>query len=257
VVLRSFMSKSSPPFPPLDRSALFLDFDGTLVEIVDHPDAVTITDDTRGALRSLGDALSGALAIVTGRDIAVIDRFLAPVRLPVAGIHGLTRRDANGRLYTPSGAQAFLEAAEVRLEQLASGEQGLHVERKSASIALHYRHRPELESRCIAELERLANGFPDIEIKRGKMVVEAKPGHADKGTAVRDFMSEAPFEGRQPVFAGDDVTDEDAFRVVNDLGGISIKVGEGKTGANYRMASTSEFLRWLASWAATGEGEAK
>lgn len=230
----------------METAAFFLDFDGTLVEIASHPERIRLDEATRAVIAEVHKAAGGALAIVTGRDIAVIDRFLRPLHLPVAGVHGLTRRDAGGRLFAPQSAAAFLDAAEPRLGALACANEGLLVERKSASIALHYRARPELEAVCIATVEASARGWDDIEIKRGKMVVEAKTGRADKGTAVRDFMAEPPFKGRQPVFAGDDVTDEDAFRVVNELGGLSIKVGEGETLASYRVASTAAFLGWLA-----------
>jgi len=234
-----------PPSPPLQSSALFLDFDGTLVEIAERPEAVSLRASTRAALAQLETKLNGALAIVTGRDIASIDDLLAPIRLPTAGIHGTTRRDFGGRVHRPPYGDSFLRLAKDQLAALAAREKGLLIELKTASVALHYRNRPELERACLAAMEDLADGHEGIEIKRGKMVVEVKPDGANKGSAVSDFMSEPPFFGRRPIFAGDDITDEDAFRVVNSMGGVSIKVGEGPTEATYCVRSTSDFLNWL------------
>jgi trehalose 6-phosphate phosphatase len=225
--------------------ALFLDFDGTLVEIAEHPEAVVLGDATRQALVILSEQLDGALAIITGREIAAIDRFLAPLRLPVAGVHGLARRDAAGHLNPAPDNSEFVDDAAERLQSLVDAEDGLMLERKAGSLALHYRARPELEAACLTAFEYAVNGAPGIELKRGKMVLEAKPVGADKGTALIDFMSEHPFLGRTPVFAGDDVTDEDAFQQVNNLQGISIKVGKGPTLARYRVGDTGEFLSWL------------
>ncbi len=237
------MTLPDPPAPA--QIALFLDFDGTLVELADHPEAIVIEPDMVSTLNSLNEATRGALAIITGRDIAAIDRFLDPLLLPVAGIHGLTRRDAARNVHLPPDGDAFLNAAERSLASFAARESGLLIERKTASIALHFRARPELETECIARLETLAEDFSGIEIKRGKMVVEAKPDHAHKGTAISDFMAEPPFKGRMPVFAGDDVTDEDAFVAVNALGGLSIKIGDGMTAARYEVAQRAAFTAWL------------
>lgn len=234
-----------PPLPSLQSIALFLDFDGTLVEIAERPEAVQLSASTREVLAQLEIKLGGALAIVTGRDITAIDNFLMPLRLPIAGIHGTTRRDFAGCIHNPPSNDGFLCSAERHLTAFAAHKTGLLIECKTASIALHYRKRPDLEADCITAMENVAAGFAGIEIKRGKLVVEAKPDGANKGSAVAEFMSEAPFAGRLPVFAGDDITDEDAFRLVNAEGGISIKIGYGATVATYSVRCTSEFLHWL------------
>ncbi len=236
--------------------AFFLDFDGTLVELAERPDAIQLAERTRDVLARLVDATGGAVAIITGREIADLDRFLAPLRLAAAGIHGLTRRSRAGE---NSGAPLdahFLRQAEQILAPLVLAEPGLLLERKSIAVALHYRARPELESAARAVMERLAAACPGIQIKRGKMVFEAKPGGADKGTAVLDFMKEAPFAGRKPFFAGDDTTDEDAFAIVNALDGITIKIGPGATAARYAANNTAAFLEWLHTTAANLQREA-
>lgn len=234
-----------PPHPHAPDFALFLDFDGTLVEIAEHPDLVQLTVSTRTALETLHRQLDGALAIITGREIDDIDRFTAPLRLPVAGIHGAVVRDANGHKQSELDVTAAIAEIAARLAPLVDSEKGLMLEKKQAAIALHYRARPELQSKCLAAFEAALSAAPELELKRGKMVLEAKPNGRDKGTAVLDFLSDAPFRGRTPWFAGDDVTDEDAFAAVNRLGGITIKVGDDATVANYRAANTIEFRTWL------------
>ncbi|KUO67317.1 MAG: hypothetical protein APF80_04040 [Alphaproteobacteria bacterium BRH_c36] len=235
-----------PNLPPAETIALFLDFDGTLVEIAEHPDAVALDSATKVALAILSSRLGNALAIITGREIEVIDRFIAPLELPVAGIHGLQRRNSNGDIPVNSNTTAeFVAILKTRLSPLVEREDGLILEVKTASVALHYRARPELQQICLEACENAIEDLSDIELKRGKMVLEAKPNTADKGTAILDYMSEPPFSGRTPWFAGDDVTDEDAFDVVNRLGGVSIKVGPGETVATHSAESTAGFLKWL------------
>lgn len=240
-----------PAFPSPDTTAFFLDFDGTLVEIADHPDAVAISPVTRNALSDLSTHCDNALAIITGREIEVIDHFLSPMKLPIAGIHGLSRRDALGNMPdTLSNTKEFIDVIVGSLNPIVEKEPGLLLEVKTASVALHYRARPELESICTEAIEKAIGDMTGVELKRGKMVLEAKPDTANKGTAILDYMNEPPFAGRRPWFAGDDVTDEDAFKVVNSLGGVSIKVGPGDTSARHRADTTAHFLSWLIAGAA-------
>ncbi len=234
-----------PDLRDREQIAVFLDFDGTLVAIADRPDDVTLDPATRHALAELSRLLSGALAIITGREIATVDRFLAPLSLPVAGVHGLTRRDAKGHLHAPQVDAGLESLVERALAPLVIANQGLLLERKYGAIALHYRIRPELEAACIDAMERAVAGRLGVEIKRGKMVIEAKTNAGDKGGAIADYLGEPPFLGRRAVFAGDDITDEDAFVAVNSRNGISIKVGPGPTQAAYSAADTGEFLGWL------------
>lgn len=230
---------------PSRAVAVFLDFDGTLVDIAERPDRVWLPAATRETLTRLGAALDGAIAIVTGREIEFVDAVLSPFRCPVAGVHGLTRRNAAGQSCSSIEVPAFLDAAERQLRSLFEASPGLFVERKSRAIALHYRARPDLEAVCLAAMDAIAAGEPGIRVVRGKMVAEARPGGGDKGTAIADFLAERPFAGRAPLFAGDDVTDEDAFRVVNALEGISVKIGPGDTVAQHRLPSSEAFVAWL------------
>lgn len=228
-----------------DQHALFLDFDGTLVAIADRPDDVRLDPETLVALTDLKVLLGGALAIITGRDIASVDHFLAPLNLSMAGVHGLMRRDAQGRTWMSNFDAGLPAAIEQAVSPLLQKYPGLRVERKYGAVAVHYRDHPELEQVSIEALENALCGLKETEIKRGKMVVEVKAAGGNKGAAVADFLKEEPFAGRRAVFAGDDVTDEDAFAVVNARGGISIKVGPGTTIATHRTSGTAEFLEWL------------
>jgi trehalose 6-phosphate phosphatase len=215
--------------------ALFLDFDGTLVDIASHPQAVVVPPGLPGTLARLKDLLTGAMAVVSGRPIKEIDRFLAPLILTVAGVHGAERRRANGTLaWQDVGSMDTVEAA---ARALAREYPALVVEAKRGSVALHYRQAPQLQALCLATLQAAVEQLPDLTLLCGKMVVEAKPSCASKSQAIEAFLKEPPFAGRIPVFVGDDLTDESGFASVQQLGGIGVKVGEGPTVARERVAS--------------------
>jgi trehalose 6-phosphate phosphatase len=237
------MSLPDPSAP--EQFAFFFDFDGTLADIAARPEDVRVTEATRQALAALRHSLKGAVAIITGRDIAVIDGFLTPAQFPVAGVHGLTRRAADGQMHNPDYDGGALQAVKTKLERLVARETGLLLEAKQGALALHYRLRPELEAICVLAMERAVNGTPSISLRRGKQVIEAVGHNRNKGEAIESFLAEKPFAGRVPVFAGDDLTDEDGFASVNRLQGISIKVGQGATQARYRVKDREELLSWL------------
>ncbi len=227
------------------RIAIFLDFDGTLAEIAEHPDAVSVPTATRDVLARLADCMSGAIAIVTGRPICEIDRFLQPLCLPVAGIHGLERRDADGAHRAAAVDASLIDMLAEKLKRFQESHKGIVVERKSASVALHYRQRPELAEAGMAWAHEAVDGHEGLQILQGKMVIEIKAGKETKADAVAAFMAEEPFAGRMAVFAGDDVTDEDAFNEIARRGGISIKIGGGETVAAFRIEGVGAFRQWL------------
>lgn len=249
----------SPPAIGPD-AALFLDFDGTLADLAPRPDGVHLDAGTITALTAIAEALDGAVAIVSGRPIREIDDFLAPLWLPVAGVHGFERRSGQGRNHagTP-GDPATVAAVTEAVRAFAREDPRLVAEVKRAAVALHYRQAPERADACIAAVERLADAYPNVNILHGKYVVEAKFSASSKGTAIRDFMKEPPFAGRKPVFIGDDVTDEEGFKAVQELGGVGIKVGEGETAAMTRLAGPAEVRTWLGEAAGRlpGAGPAK
>lgn len=235
-----------PTFAPITSStALFLDFDGTLVDFADTPDAVKVPATLISLLRGLQALLEGALAIVSGRQIDVLDQFLAPLRLPLAGEHGLQRRTAAGRMLQQHGPDSSLVLQACR--SLAAQHPALLVEQKMAAVALHYRRAPELEALCRDTLGRALQGQTQFELLEGKLVVEAVPAHANKGHAIDAFLSEPPFCGRAPVFAGDDRTDESGFCTVQARGGHAIKVGPGATLARHRLGGVQAVHEWLAA----------
>jgi trehalose 6-phosphate phosphatase len=232
-----------PPIGP--RTALFLDFDGTLADLAPQPEAVRVTAELIPTLRRLQAQLNGALAIVSGRQLAELDGFLAPLRLPTAAEHGAQCRWPCGDLRR----LAFPDLREVaRLATALAARHGdLRVEIKPAAVALHYRHAPELEAQCLQVMLEATGSAPNLELLRGKYVFEVKPTGVSKGTAIEAFMAQPPFSGRLPLFAGDDVTDEAGFATVQQLGGQSIKIGEGATLAHYRCATPAAFRQWLQS----------
>lgn len=246
--LDSASSISSLPLPAsvrFDRDALFLDFDGTLAEIAPAPDEVAFFPETRALLQTLADSFSGAVAIVTGRKISEIDRHLAPLVLPVAGLYGLAHRSVDRHTYDVPADNALIARAAGQLKTFAASHPGLLLELKGQTIALHYRARPDLAAECRAAGMAALKGKRSLKLIEGKMVVEIAPSVADKGQAVRDFMREVPFVGRRPIYCGDDVSDEAAFVAVDALGGVTVKIGMGPTAAQYRASNITELLNWL------------
>jgi trehalose 6-phosphate phosphatase len=225
--------------------AYFFDVDGTLLDIADSPVAVRVTADLRGLIGALHRSSGGAVALVSGRAIADIDRLFPGIRLPAAGQHGLERRSSTG-VVTRHAMPQHLDSARQCLTQAVAGKPGLFVEDKGLSLALHYRRAPRLAGYAHRLMRSLLRDLgARYGLQTGKRVVELKPTGTDKGRAVRDFMREDPFEGRTPVFVGDDATDEDAFAVVNRLRGYSIKVGRGRTVAHWRLPTVAAVQRWL------------
>lgn len=244
---------SDPEFPPWPRRpALFLDLDGTLVELTAHPSLTQASPRLRRLLPRLVESCAGAVAVISGRRIDDVDRVLAPHAGFAAGVHGLERRGPHG---TVSAHAPTEELARIRrlIEPFVARHDGLWIEDKRIAFAVHYRDRPELEEdihRFVGALEREVP--PDIEILLGHCVFEVKPSAADKGRAIEHFMTEAPFAGRTPVFVGDDVTDEAGFRAVNALGGLSVKVGDAPTLARWRLGNVADVLDWLERLVALG-----
>ena len=227
--------------------ALFLDLDGTLVEIAPTPDAVRPARYLPRLLDTVSGRVGSALAIVSGRAIPDIDRILAPLVLAAAGLHGLERRSGDGMLSPPPPLPRYDELR-AALRSFAAGHAGLLLEDKGAALALHYRTRPELGPAAAAAVDAaLGDRRGGLVIQHGKAVIELRPEGADKGAAVAAFMAEPPFAGRRPVFAGDDKTDEAAFRAVRARGGVTVRVGrEGASAAEWRLADVTAVHAWLA-----------
>ena len=222
--------------------------DGTLLELARTPDAVHVESATLDLVHGVHVITGGALALVTGRSIEDVDRLFGGAPLPIAGQHGLERRDGAGMWTTDGSGADGLELARRRLTDVADAFKGLLVEDKGRSLALHYRAAPQLESYVLDSVRSLGEELGDeYAIQLGKYVVELRPAGTDKGEAIRAFMSEEPFVGRTPVFIGDDVTDEHGFAVVNEMDGYAVKVGEGATIAPWRLPDVRAVEHWLLS----------
>jgi trehalose 6-phosphate phosphatase len=216
----------APPDLRVDEIALFLDVDGTLLEIEQEPGDVHVPERLCRILARLSEATGGALALVSGRSLGQLDRLFSPLRLCAAGLHGLERRNlATGVVRTEPDPAAF-PPARAKLERFANDHAGVLLEDKGLTLALHYRNAPELEqeAKTLAQAVAAASGGA-LVLLEGKKVLELMPPGCDKGAAIAAFMAEPPFRGRRPVFAGDDVTDEAGFAAINRLGGISIRIG--------------------------------
>ncbi|MCR6652123.1 MAG: trehalose-phosphatase [Cellvibrionaceae bacterium] len=227
-------------------SALFLDFDGTLVEFADQPEAVFIPPELPDLLSQLFKKLNGAVALVSGRSIASLDSFLDLTRIPVAGGHGAEWRaqDINGAedLYAPD----FLLAVDL-LTDFAQTHH-LLLENKRHSAALHFRQFPEIKKTVDQFVESHIEVLQGLRVIYGNCVREIQPKGMDKGKAVARFMQLPDFAGRHPVYIGDDTTDEDAFQWVNANHGVSCKVGGGITSAQYRLESVEDVRNFLANF---------
>jgi trehalose 6-phosphate phosphatase len=243
-----------PPLATVDRAALFLDFDGTLVELADHPDAVIVAPSLQPLIASLAHRLDGRVAIVTGRAIAALEALVGRLAIAVAGSHGgeFRRAATAGTIADIEPLATPLPAAVVEaVERFAQANGGLLVEPKPFSIAIHYRRHPEALKALLDCAQELA-GAHGMAVKHGKQVIElAMPG-SDKGTAARRFMDLAAFAGATPLFLGDDVTDEDAFLAVRALGGHGVLVGEMRpTAASFRLPDVAAVHAWLEAANAT------
>lgn len=252
-------SATSPQLPEplssadLDNWALFLDVDGTLLDIAPSPDAVVVPPGLPEVLAGLNERLGGAIALVTGREITVIDRLLAPLRLPVAGVHGAELRLPDGTLKGTMVNPAMPRILAALGEFVAANE-GLLIEDKGRAVAVHYRLNPALGEDVEAFARELVESDTEgLEIQPGKMVVEVRPAKVDKGRAISLFLEEEPYLGRIPLMIGDDWTDEPAFRTANARGGRSIRVGRDKraTEANESIADPDAVRHWLANMART------
>jgi trehalose 6-phosphate phosphatase len=232
---------------PLGGHALFLDIDGTLIDLAPTPEAVEVPPTLIALLQRLAQQLRGAIAFVSGRTIDAIDTLFTPLKLPAVGVHGGEIRGPDGRIVADRMLNDQIQGAEPALREAVAGMRGVVLENKHSALALHYRSVPERgrEVLKIAEL-LVGNMGSQFAVLVGKCVVEIRPRHLTKGTAIDHLMQQPPFHGCTPIFAGDDCTDEDAFEVVNRLGGVSVHVGtSATTHARHRLTSPDELRGWL------------
>jgi trehalose 6-phosphate phosphatase len=236
--------------------AILLDVDGTLLDIALTPHDVRVPSTLRKTLAKLQERTNGALALVSGRSLSDIDLIFAPLKLSAVGGHGAEIRvspnsKANG---TPS---RFLDRkTRSRLIEVAEVDEGVIMEDKGYSVALHYRLAPDKKRAIEDAVAAICGELPEgaVEVLPGKAVIEIKKSGFNKGTALRDLMAHAPFAGRKPIFVGDDVTDEAAFAVVPEFDGMAISVGRMVPGVAQRFEAPSDVRRWLEHIARDGPG---
>lgn len=229
----------------LQGASLFLDFDGTLVDLIDQPEQVVADDVLRDLLVALDTMLGGRLAIISGRSLAQLDAMLGPVAQLVAlsGSHGSEHR-WRGMTAQPHRPVALDEAA-ARFRAFAAANAGMLVEEKSLGVALHYRQCPAAAQAARKTARDVATEL-DLYLQDGKMMVELRAAGDDKGTAVRRFMAQPPMRDTRPIFIGDDRTDESAFEAVAELGGCGILVGAARpTAASFGLANPAAVRAWL------------
>ncbi len=229
---------------PLGAWCLFLDIDGTLLELADAPHAVGVDADLLPLLEQLRVSADGAVALITGRTIADTDRLLGTTEFPVAGLHGCERRDVGGRIVAAQVDREQVAAMRQKMEHLVTRHPGLLLEDKGATLALHYLNAPELEGELRAQVEQL--GQLGFTVQHGRAVLELKPEGHTKGTAIRAFMQQPPFVHRTPVFLGDDLSDSDGFDAVREYGGIAIAVGP-RVSSQWWLPDPPAVRRWLES----------
>jgi trehalose 6-phosphate phosphatase len=228
----------------LDQASLFLDFDGTLVEIAARPDAVSVETRLRDLIRRLQVYLGGRLAIISGRAAGNVCALLGDLTVMVAGSHGAELHWPGGPTMTAAAPQ-YDAVALALLEGLKQRQPGILVEQKPLGLALHFRQAPQAEADCRETALRIG-ARTGLALQPGKMVIELKTPGADKGTAVRTLMAEKPLKEGRPLFVGDDETDEAGFRAAADLGGAGILVGELRaTAAAFHLPGVDRTLAWL------------
>ncbi len=236
------------------RTAFFLDVDGTLLGFKDRPEDVVADTELLGLVERLVKAADGAVACVSGRRVDDLDRIMQPLVLPAGGVHGADLRFPDGRRSLLEGSALHDIKKEAAL--FVAAREGLRLEDKGGhTFALHFRQAPQRGDEVAQFLQDLIEGH-DLMVQHGKMVAEVKPKSVNKGLAIETLMQSAPFQGRAPLFVGDDLTDEHGFAAVNKFNGLSIKVGtigEG-TVARHRLADTDEVRDFLEEMCRLGEG---
>jgi trehalose 6-phosphate phosphatase len=227
--------------------ALFLDVDGTLLEIAATPDRVRVPASLRNTLQLNFEREHGALALLSGRSLDDLDELFSPCVFPASGKHGLEVRLSSGTVVRPEIDPSVLDRARCWLGILQNDNRGLLLEDKGVALAMHYRLAPKLAPEVEVVMNEMVAELGEAFIVRpGKCVSELMPRAFDERSAIRLLMKEREFAGRTPVFVGDDPTDEVGFQAVNEMGGHSIRVGNlEETAAQYRFSSVSTVVAWL------------
>lgn len=227
--------------------ALFLDIDGTLLEIRDRPKLVKVNDSLKKLLFNLEQRLGGAIAFISGRTILDVDQLFKPLKLPTSGKHGAERRDPSGQVHIIECNTSKITSNIIKtLQKFVNNSSGAILEDKKQTVALHYRLNPQIEKQAENLINSLISNHTELELLKGKMVLEIKAKATHKGTAIAQFMKEQPFSGKTPIFFGDDASDEDGFQIINSNNGISVCINPKLNSiAKFRLETVSSVIDWL------------
>jgi trehalose 6-phosphate phosphatase len=229
----------------LRTGAFLLDIDGTLLDIAPTPQSVEVPPELLRVLLALHERTGGAIAFVSGRPLDDIDRLFHPSKFSAVGGHGAEMRIGDGPVVQLAGA--LPAALKRKLHQIAEARKGVIAEDKGFAFALHYRLAPEYAEDIWDAVGRACGAYPakSLEVLPGKAVIEVKGRSFDKGTGIREIMKLAPFHGRKPIFIGDDVTDQAAFEIMPDLGGLGFSVGREIEGLAGMFDAPRDVRHWL------------
>jgi trehalose 6-phosphate phosphatase len=234
--------------PHLSETAVLLDIDGTLLDLMPTPREVWVPPGLARTLNRLYQRTGGALALVSGRSLNDIDLIFAPDVFPAVGGHGAEMRIEGDNDAVASHAPPLDKELKRRLAAIAKLSPGILLEDKGYSLALHYRLAPHAEKAIYAAVSLIRADLPDapIEVLPGKQVCEIKHSGFTKASGVRELMTHPPFKGRKPFFIGDDVTDESVFAIMPDLDGIAFSVGRRARGVAGHFDAPSDVREFLA-----------
>jgi trehalose 6-phosphate phosphatase len=236
--------------PDPTKAALFLDFDGTLIDIADTPDGVTVPPEVAQLLTRATERLDGRVAIVSGRTVADLRRFLPDFAGPLVGAHGTEmHRDGETRRIVDVDAESVAHLQRL-VRDFAKLQPAFLVEDKPTGVVLHYRAAQELGALAMGFMDSVAKAAEGFKLQPALCAYEIKPEGAGKDVAIEALMTGAPFAGHLPIYAGDDLTDEPALQLAMDLGGAAIKVGTCDTVARHRIDTPEGLRAQLAHWLA-------
>ncbi len=247
------MSPAKPPEPAATETALFLDFDGTLVPLAAHPDAVTLPPRQRRLLSECHALWEGAVALVSGRHLQDLEHLTTPLPMTLVGCHGAQWRTFDGNRHALKREHHDASRIATVLGEFCDRHPGTFFEDKTYAFALHYRQAPQCQDACRDIMHRLQQAHGrHYTLSEGKCLLELRQAGCHKGRAIEALLETPPFRDRTPIFIGDDSTDEDAFPIVNAHNGISIRVGKTVgSKARYHLNSVEEVLTWLESLLST------
>jgi trehalose 6-phosphate phosphatase len=236
--------------PDPDEAALLLDFDGTLIEIAERPEGVTVPDSVPALLDRAMTRLGGRVALVSGRAVADLERFLPDFEGVLIGSHGSERRINGETTHSAEFDQATIETLQRLVTDFAKLQPAFLVEPKPTGVVLHFRQAQERGALALHFMDCLAAAAEGFKLQPALCAYEIKPDSVGKDLALAELFRSGPFAGCKPIYAGDDLTDEPALEWAEAQGGVGIKVGGAESATTHRLpdpaALRAKLERWLA-----------